>query len=305
MEINKPMSLYLLNGQVEIFSKTLTNEVFRNISYDNANSWNDWKKMPFPTLKSFALSSTPDSRVRFAVNTNPIAPFIPMSKYMLYSSNKFGYEWNNGQTMGEGIFLSSAAVNCSADGKNLLVIGLGSDKKYWWAGSFDAGNTWAWMWGQLEKNGTFISEPSFCTSVDGQTLLVAGIGMDNRCWIAQSNTRGTNWNFAWIPIGNGVFTSGLSMCMSADGKKIVIVGKGNDNKFWFNSSVDSGFNWSEHWQPIGEGVFISGPSICCSWDMNSIHAFGVGKDNRIWRANSNGSNFQWNGWWQIASNPIF
>lgn len=45
MEINKPMSLYLLNGQVEVYAKTSTNEVFRSISYDDANSWNDWKKL--------------------------------------------------------------------------------------------------------------------------------------------------------------------------------------------------------------------------------------------------------------------
>jgi hypothetical protein len=305
MEMNKPMSLYLLNGQVEVFSKTSTNEVYRNISFNNAETWNDWKTMPFTSTITPCICSTPDSRVRFAVNSPPLLPFNPVRIYTLFISDKFGYEWSNGQTIGEGIFTSNAAVNCSADGKNVLVIGLGTDQKYWWAGSFDGGVTWAWVWGQVNNIGTFISEPSFCTSADGQTLVVTGIGTDNRCWVAQSSTRGANWNFAWTPIGNAVFSSGLSMCMSADGKKIIIVGKGSDNKFWFNSSLDSGFNWSEHWKPIGEGVFISGPSICSSWDMNIIHVFGVGNDNRMWRAYSIGLDINWKGWWQIPSNPIF
>jgi hypothetical protein len=302
MDMNKPMSLYLLDGQVEVYARASSNEVFRSISYDNANSWNEWKKLPFTAVGSPAIASTPDNRVKLAITPNAATG---QRKYTFFNSDKFGYQWNNGQVMGGATFISNPAVNCSGDGKNILAIGLGTDQRYWSAGSVDGGNSWAWMWLQIEKNGVFISEPSFCTSADGQTILVAGIGTDNRCWIAQSSNRGAKWNFAWNPVGKGGFTSGLSMCMSADGKKIVIVGKGNDNKFWFNKSTDSGFTWEEHWKPIGEGTFNSGPSLCCSWDMNTIHAFGVGMDKKIWRANSNGSNFQWNGWWQIPSNPVF
>ncbi len=57
-------------------------------------------------------------------------------------------------------------------------------------------------------------------SANGQVILVFGIGMDNRCWYAQSLDGGNTWNILWTHIGQGVFTSSPAACISADGKTV-------------------------------------------------------------------------------------
>lgn len=166
------------------------------------------------------------------------------------SSVDGGSSWHMAwQAIGAGVFTSSPAACCSADGKLIAVFGKGNDDKIWWAYSTNGANSWDMAWAPIGA-GVFTSAPAAVCSADGKRIYVFGRGKDNKIWWAYATKGVQKWDMAWAPIGEGVFTSMPSANCSWDGKIIHVFGKGNDNRIWQARSNDFGASWDIAWRKI-------------------------------------------------------
>lgn len=171
------------------------------------------------------------------------------------SSVDGGSSWHMAwDKIGSGVFTSSPAATCSADGKLIAVFGKGNDNKIWWAYSTNGANSWDMAWAPIGE-GVFNSAPAAACSADGKRIYVFGRGNDNRIWWAYSTTGVQKWDMAWAPIGEGVFTSMPSANCSWDGRIIHVFGKGNDDRIWQARSNDFGATWDIAWRKIHNKQF--------------------------------------------------
>lgn len=171
-------------------------------------------------------------------------------------SNSGGNQWDMAwSAIGNGVFTSSPAACCSADGKLLAVFGKGNDNKIWWAYSTNAAAQWQMAWSPI-GNGVFTSSPAACCSADGKRIYVFCRGNDNRIWWAYSTEGVSKWAMAWSPIGEGVFLTMPSANCSWDGKVIHVFAKGNDNRIWQARSINYGRTWNIAWRKVHDKIFV-------------------------------------------------
>ena len=137
--------------------------------------------------------------------------------------------------------------------------------------------------------GRFRSGPAAANSADGNTQLVAGLGLDNEIWFAFSENAGATW-IGWKKISRSkAFKGAPAVTLSLSGKTIYVVGRDDDDFYWFTKSSDRGATWDQ-WQRIGGGIFHSSPSMVLvkkrsapgQSNPNVLVVAGLGTDNRVW-----------------------
>ncbi len=178
-------------------------------------------------------------------------------KYWWASSVNGGASWHMAWSpIGKGVFTSSPAATCSANGNLVAVFGKGNDDRIWWAYSTNGANTWDMAWAPI-GSGVFTSAPAAACSADGKRIYVFGRGKDNRYWWAYAVNGVQRWNMAWAPIGEGVFTSMPSANCSWDGRIIHVFGLGTDKRIWQARSNNFGASWDIAWRKIHSKKFIN------------------------------------------------
>jgi hypothetical protein len=171
-------------------------------------------------------------------------------------SSTGGNTWDMAwKSIGTGVFSSSPAAVCSADGKLLAVFCKGKDDKIWWAYSTTKGSSWDMAWKSIGE-GTFVSSPAAVCSADGKRIYVFGRGKDNKIWWAFATNGVQKWDMAWKQIGEGIFVDNPSASCSWDGKIIHVFGKGTDNRIWQARSYDFGATWNIAWRKVHSKKFV-------------------------------------------------
>ena len=144
--------------------------------------------------------------------------------------------------------------------------------------------------------GTFNSPPSITHIAPNSpiaptnTLMVAGLGMDNRIWVAK-NTLLPSGNFSnanWVSMGaiqNETFVSAPAIAPPCNfvygGAGVFIAAQAADTTFrrtkWNGSSFST-------WTGVPAGTFNSGPALAtgCGSPAAEVAIYGLGNDNRIY-----------------------
>lgn len=171
-------------------------------------------------------------------------------------SNNGGSKWDMAwSAIGSGVFNSSPAAICSANGQLIAAFGKGNDNRIWWAYSTNGAASWQMAWSPIGE-GVFNTAPAAVCSADGKRIYVFARGTDNRIWWAYATNGVTKWDMAWKPIGQGVFLSMPSANCSWDGKHIHVFAKGNDNRIWQARSFDYGKSWNIAWRIVHQKQFV-------------------------------------------------
>ena len=211
-------------------------------AYGNAKT--EWKRVgsnvqetTFNGVRVIAFGQGKDNKVWWAYSSN--------------GGNSWDMAWS---PVGSGVFTSSPAACCSADGKLVAVFAKGNDNKIWWAHSSNGAATWDMAWAPI-GTGVFTSAPAACCSADGKRIYVFGRGNDNKIWWASTSKGTDKWEMAWLPIGEGVFTTMPSAACSWDGRIIHVFGMGNDHRIWQARSLDFGASWNIAWRKVHNRQF--------------------------------------------------
>jgi hypothetical protein len=154
-------------------------------------------------------------------------------------------------------------------------------------------------------NGVFLGQPALAVSPSTasfgpkSTLFLAGLGTDNRIWVAQNTlVSGTgvysssNWS-GFSSIGSGTFQTAPAItwaCPQGASQPVAMMtALGFDNQLYVSQLV--GATWSA-WTPIPNGTFaVNPPAIatsCTSLAKNTL-VLARGTDSRIWYAHDNGT----------------
>jgi hypothetical protein len=259
-----PAAMMGLNSRVDVMSiQPAASAVYRTASYDRAGSWQcPWT--PWVVL-------------------NP--PISPAANVLLAT--------DIGRCVG-------AAAAMSGDGRVMHLCTGPNDVQpgpYLYQRSEDFSHTWIGEWSAI-GDGVFTTSPAIATSGDGQTIVVAGVGTDNRVWIAISTTSGNSWDVAWDPIPSGTFAQfAPAIACSADGTRVFAFGVGDDQRIWYAWSNSGGSVWDMAWAPINNSKFSSAPAAMVSADGRKVYVFGRGLDNHMYFIQSTDGAASWDGDW--------
>lgn len=306
MYTHKPAAVYSLDGQIELFIHSRSNQILRTVSFDNGDHWMEWVKMNnHETTRSVGFASTPDSRHKyFAYRATELLP-NNNREYVFKSSDRFGFDWNNDTPrVNQEKFASGPSIVCTSDGKTVHLFGqrglfgfVLEQSIGWWESKERNGR----MWPFLEKPlPVFVpkSEPAAVMSADGKFILVFAIGDGDRCWYVRTTNAGQSWSLpAWQSIRQAEFTSGPSACISASGQHVIVAARSSGDFMMCNRSSDGGASW-KGWQVIAAptSVFSSGPALCASWNLDKVFVFAVGRDFKIWMAKAEGADAPFGNW---------
>jgi hypothetical protein len=305
MHTQKPVAAYQLDGQIELLVHSRTNQILRTVSFDSGDRWLEWVVMTnHRTNRPVGFAATPDGRRKWLAYRKPsphdgtsLEPVLGSHDlYVLQKTRRFGFDWSpQPLVIGPEQFNPGPALVCSPDGDVLHLFGFSLDARMRWWTMKESGEP-DWMRRHQQLGGReFKSEAAAVMSADGLTILVFGIGKDDRCLYARTDNGGRTWPTLWEPLGAKTFTSGPAACISADGRQVIIAARAEGRRFFCNRSANGGATW-RGWEAIRDGVFLGGPALCAAWDFSRVFVFGVGDDHKIWKAHAAGPSGAFAGW---------